>query len=69
MIRLVLTLLGRMVHWACGAWELMSFSSGGDTSLGKVMSWLPAMKESMRVDWLAMIAYSMPSRYGRPLRQ
>ena len=62
MIRLVLALPGASSQIACGAWFFTSFSIGIDTSNGKVMSNLPAMKESIAVERFGMIVYSMPSR-------
>src|SRR6266481_6839038 len=62
--RLVLTPVARMVHSALGASRRMFFSSGTETSVGKVMSNLPLTKDSMRVERSAMMVYSMPSRYG-----
>ena len=62
MIRLVLTPLSRMVHSAWGASFRMFFSSGTETSEGKVMSNLPAMNDSMRVPRSGMMVNSMASR-------
>jgi len=61
-IRLVLTPVARMVHCACGASRLMFLSSGTVTSVGKVMSNLPLMNDSMRVERSGMMVNSMPSR-------
>ena len=61
-IRLVLALPGARSQIACGAWVLMSFNSGIETSNGKVMSNLPAMKARIAVERFGMIVYSMPSR-------
>ena len=47
---------------ACGTWLLMSFNSG---IVAKMKSSLPATKARCHVAGLAMIVYSMPSRYGR----
>ena len=66
---LVLTLFGSTTHTAFGAWVLTSFSSGIDTSVGNVMSNLPAMKARMAVERLGMMVNSMPSRCGRPFFQ
>ena len=60
--RLVLTLVGTSSQIACGAWLLMSFISGTVTSVGKVMSNLPATKPRIAVERFGMIVYSMPSR-------
>jgi hypothetical protein len=51
---------------ACGTWLLRSFSSG---IVAKMKSSLPAVKASSCVAVLAMIVYSMPSRYGRSFFQ
>ena len=51
---------------ACGAWLLRSFSSG---IVEKMKSSLPATKARSHVAGLAMIVYSIPSRYGLPFFQ
>ena len=61
-IRLVATPVKRMVHCALGASRLTFLSSGTDTSVGNVMSNLPLVKASMRVERSGMIVYSIPSR-------
>jgi len=61
-MRLVLTLVGFSSQIACGACAFTSFRSGIVTSVGKVMSNLPAMKARMAVDRLGMMVNSMPSR-------
>src|SRR3954471_12921739 len=66
---LVETLIGSTTHTAFGAWFLTSLSSGIDTSVGNVMSNLPATKARMAVERLVMMVNSMPSRYGRPFFQ
>src|ERR1700720_3714046 len=68
-MRLMLTLSGSRSHTACGAWDWMSLSSGMVTSDGNVMSNLPATKARIAVERLGMMENSMPSRYGRSLRQ
>src|SRR4051812_33505971 len=65
-IRLVLTFIGATSHTASGAWDLMSLSSGIVTSVGNVMSNLPAMNARIAVERLGMMVNSMPSRYGSP---
>ena len=62
MIRFTLTPLSRMVQSALGASCRMFLSSGTVTSVGKVMSNLPAMNDSMRVERSGMMVNSMPSR-------
>ena len=61
-MRLVLTLVGATTQTAFGAWLLTSLSSGIDTSVGKVMSNLPAVKARIAVERFGMMVYSMPSR-------
>ena len=61
-IRFVVTPVERRTHCALGASFLTVFSNGTDTSATKVMSNLPAMKDSMRVERSGMIVKSMPSR-------
>ena len=68
-MRLVVTLVGATTQTAFGACALMSLSSGIVTSVGKVMSNLPAMKASIAVERLGMMVNSMPSRCGRPFFQ
>ena len=62
MIRLVVTLVGASSQIAFGACVFMSFISGIETSVGKVMSNLPATKARIAVERFGMIVYSMPSR-------
>src|SRR6516162_3662400 len=66
---LVETLSGATTQIAFGAWDLMSLSRGTVTSVGKVMSNLPAMKARIAVERFGMMVNSMPSRYGRPFFQ
>ena len=66
---LVLTLIGATTQTAFGAWVLTSLSSGIDTSVGNVMSNLPATNARMAVERFGMMVNSMPSRYGRPFFQ
>ena len=66
---LVVTLVGATTQTAFGACVLTSFSSGIDTSVGNVMSNLPAMKARMAVERFGMMVNSMPSRCGRPFFQ
>jgi hypothetical protein len=61
-MRFVLTFMGATSHTASGAWDLMSFRSGIVTSVGKVMSNLPAMKARIAVDRFGMMVNSSPSR-------
>src|SRR5690348_10758536 len=61
-IRFELTPVSRMVQMALGVSALMFLSSGTVTSVGKVMSNLPLMNDSMRVDRSGMMVNSMPSR-------
>ena len=61
-MRLVATFIGSITQTAFGACDLTSLSSGIDTSVGKVMSNLPATKARIAVERLVMIVYSMPSR-------
>ena len=63
------TLVGTILQIALGAWVLMSRRIAWVTSVGMVISTLPAMKASMAVARLVMIGKSIPSRYGLPLRQ
>ena len=63
---LVLTLFGATTHIAVGSCALTSLSSGIDTSVGNVMSNLPATKPRIAVDRFGMMVNSMPSRCGRP---
>ena len=59
------SLVGAISQTACGACFWRSASKGTETSLGKVMSNLPATNASSAVERLGMIWYSIPSRYGR----
>ncbi|MGY3462467.1 hypothetical protein ACVWW5_007917 [Bradyrhizobium sp. LM3.4] len=59
---LVATLLGSTTQTAFGACDLTSFNSGMLTSVGKVMSNLPATKARMAVERFGMMVNSMPSR-------
>ena len=59
---LVLTLIGSTTHTAFGACVLTSLSSGIDTSVGKVMSNLPATNARIAVERFGMMVNSMPSR-------
>ena len=65
-MRLVVTLIGSTTQTAFGAWALTSFSSGIDTSVGKVMSNLPETNPRIAVERFGMMVNSMPSRCGRP---
>ena len=69
MIRLIETFSGVVSQIAFGSCECTSFSSGMLTSVGKVMSNLPAMKARIAVERFGMMVNSMPSRYGRPCFQ
>src|SRR6202166_378872 len=60
MMMLVETLFGSTTQTAFGAWVLMSLSSGIDTSVGNVMSNLPAMKARIAVERFGMMVNSMP---------
>ena len=60
--RLAATFIGDMSHIAVGIWALMSPTRGTVTSNGKVMSNLPETNDSIAVERLAMMVYSMPSR-------
>ena len=62
MIRLVETLVGSSTQTAFGACAFTSFSSGIETSVGNVMSNLPATKPRIAVERFGMMVYSMPSR-------
>jgi hypothetical protein len=62
MIRFEETLIGSVTHTACGACDFTSLSSGIDTSVGNVMSNLPATKPRIAVERFGMMVYSMPSR-------
>src|SRR5262245_50335267 len=64
-----LTYIETREHTACGACDFTSLSSGMVTSVGKVMSNLPATKARIAVDRLGMMVNSMPSRYGRSFFQ
>src|SRR5215510_9456710 len=66
---LVETLLGATTQIASGACVFTSFSNGIDTSVGNVISNLPATKARIAVDRFGMMVNSMPSRYGRPFFQ
>ena len=66
---LVLTLVGSTTQTAFGACVLTSFKSGIVTSVGKVMSNLPATKARIAVERFGMMVNSMPSRCGRPFFQ
>ena len=59
---LVETLSGATTQTAFGACCLTSLSSGIVTSVGKVMSNLPATKARIAVERFVMMVYSMPSR-------
>ena len=59
---LVETLIGSTTQTAFGACALTSLSSGIDTSVGNVMSNLPAMKPRIAVERFGMMVNSMPSR-------
>ena len=63
---LVETLVGSTTHTAFGACVLTSLSSGIDTSVGNVMSKLPATKARMAVERFGMMVNSIPSRCGKP---
>src|SRR3990170_3493347 len=54
---LVLTLLGSTTHTAFGACDLISLSSGIETSVGNVMSNWPEIKPRMAVDRLGTMLY------------
>ena len=60
--RLAATFIGAISHCAVGICSLMSLTSGTVTSNGKVMSNLPDTNDSIAVERLGMIVYSMPSR-------
>src|ERR1700736_6959105 len=57
---LVETLIGSTTHTAFGACDLTSLSSGIDTSVGNVMSNLPATKGGIGVERFEMMVNSMP---------
>ena len=61
-MRLVLTLVGTSSHTACGTCDCTSLSSGIVTSVGNVMSNLPAMNARIAVERLVMMVNSMASR-------
>ena len=58
----------KVSHTALGACVFMSFSTAGVISL-LVMSTWPVTNDSVRVDRLVTMRYSMASRYGKPFFQ